>query len=116
MDIPCADQIVSLYVAATESCINKPAGYVCNAGSPLAAEPQGGVSSALAALGALVDAREVDAISSVPFVPENGQAGIAYIRPSESLPYSAFLLGDVQMRDVSPADFPAWTSLALIKS
>ncbi|MBE2182042.1 MAG: SH3 domain-containing protein [Anaerolineae bacterium] len=106
----CADQIVSLYVAATEACINKPAGYVCNAGSPLAAEPQGGVSSALAALGALVDVQEVDAVSSAAFVPENSQAGIAYIRPVDPLLYSAFLLGDVQMRDVSPADFPAWTS------
>lgn len=109
----CADQIVSLYVAATEACINKPSGYVCNAGSPLAAEPQGGVSSALAALGALVDAREVDAISSAAFVPENGQAGIAYIRPADPLLYSAFLLGDVHMRDISPADFPAWTSFVV---
>jgi uncharacterized protein YraI len=109
----CADQLVGLYSAATQACINKPNGFVCNAGSALIAEPQGGVSNALASLGALVEVAEVDALAAVPFVTEAEQAGIAYIRPSEPLLYTAFLLGDVRVRDVSPPEFPAWTSFTV---
>jgi uncharacterized protein YraI len=109
----CADSLVGLYIAATEACINKPVGYVCNAGAPLSGEPQGGVSNALAAYGALVDAAEVDALASAPFTPETASAGIAYLRPNDPLLYTAFVLGDMSLRDVSPPEFPAWTSFTV---
>jgi uncharacterized protein YraI len=107
----CADALVGLYVTATESCINKPQGFICNGGAPLGAEPQGGISNALAATGALVEANLVDSIASAPMAPELGTAGIAYLRAPDPLRYTAFLLGDVRIRDVSPPEFPAWTSM-----
>jgi uncharacterized protein YraI len=109
----CADALVGLYVTATESCINKPQGFICNAGIALGAEPQGGVSNALASTGALVEAALVDSIASAPFAPEVGTAGMAYLRADDPLRYTAFLLGDVRMRDVSPPEFTAWTSFVV---
>ncbi len=109
----CADAITGLYLAATEACIGRPAGTLCNGGAPLQAEPAGPLSASLGSPGALVEAALVDAFASAPFTPENGVAGIAYLRPPDPMLYTAFVLGDVRLRDVSPPEFPAWTAMTL---
>jgi uncharacterized protein YraI len=107
----CRPALESLWASATAACINKPVGYVCNGGAAPAAEPAGAVSNALAASGALVEVAAVHALRTAPISTENGSAGIAYLRPPAPLQYTGLLLGDVSLRDVTPPDFPAWTSM-----
>jgi uncharacterized protein YraI len=109
----CRPVLERLWADATSACINKPAGYVCNGGAAPAVEPAGPVSNALAATGALVEVAAVDALHTSPIVAEIGSAGIVYLRASDSLPYTGLLIGDVAMHDVTPPDFPAWTSFVV---
>jgi uncharacterized protein YgiM (DUF1202 family) len=109
----CRLTLESLWANATSACINKPSGYLCNAGAPPAAEPAGPVSNALSASGALVEVAAVDALHTPPIVTESSSAGVAYLRAAAPLAYTALLLGDVTLRDVTPPDFPAWTSFVV---
>jgi uncharacterized protein YraI len=63
--------------------------------------------------GALVEAGAIDRLNTPPIVAEIGGVGIAYLRPSNSLPYTGLLIGEVAIRDVTPPDFPAWTSFVV---
>ena len=109
----CRPVLERMWAEATTACINKPAGYVCNGGDALTVEPAGPVSNALTPLGALVEVGAVDSLRTAPIVAEIGSAGVAYLRGSDSLPYTGLLIGDVAIRDVTPPDFPAWTSFAV---
>jgi uncharacterized protein YgiM (DUF1202 family) len=105
----CTAQLNALWIAASNACIGKPAGYLCNGGSAPAAEPAGAVSSALASVGALVEVKAVDAFHT-PAIDGNGTGGIAWLRLSDNIQMSALVLGDVAVQDVTPPDFPAWQS------
>lgn len=109
----CRPALENLWASATAACINKPVGYICNGGAAPAAEPAGAVSNALAASGALVEVSAVHALRTASISTENNSAGIAYLRVPEPLQYTALLLGDVSLRDVTPPDFPAWTSMVV---
>ncbi len=98
------------WTSASNACISQPSGYICNGGSAPAVEPVGPVSNALGPIGALVEVSAVDFIRTAPFAGDMTTAGIAWLRSGGSLTYTALMLGDVSMRDVSPPDFPAWTS------
>ncbi len=108
----CPLVLESFWIAATQACIGKPVGYACNGGSPPAAEPQGPVSNALAAIGALVELTAIQAVRTPPIATETGSAGIFYLRPQEPR-YTALVLGEASLRDVTPPDFPNWTSLVI---
>ncbi len=109
----CAPALQSLWIAATNACINGPAGFICNGGSPPTAEPVGPVANALAPAGALVEAALVDAIQTLPLAPEQGIAGIAWLRTDAPLRFTALMLGSVALRDISPPDFPPWQSFVV---
>ena len=112
----CGQTLESLYIHATEVCLGKSAGYVCNATSPpeaLRADPQGPVAASLAVPGSLIEVREIDAVQTPPTALENNTFGAVFVRPGDPLNYSALLLGEGAMIDASPSDFPAWTSLAV---
>jgi len=109
----CRPALDSLWSAATTACIGKPVGYICNGGGAPQAEPQGAVSNALAVTGALVEADEVDALRTPRIAAETGTAGIVWMRLPAPLSYTALLIGDLILRDVSPPDFPAWTAFAV---
>ena len=106
----CASSLDSLWTLASDACVGKPLGYVCNGGAAPVVEPVGAVSSALGPVGALVEIGAVDFLRTAPLNPESNHIGIAWLRSNAPLRYTAFMLGDVSMRDVSPPDFPAWTS------
>jgi len=109
----CSLALDSIWTAATTACINKPFGYICNGGGAPSAEPAGAVSNALAPVGALVEVGAVDWLRTPPLTPENSSGGIAWLRAGAPLEYTALLVGDVLLRDVSPPDFPAWTSMVV---
>ncbi len=111
----CAPVLQELWTTASSACINKPSGYVCNGGAAPAAEPSGLVSNALSSVGALVEVDTVDAIRTPPITTENASLGVAWLRLPDPLNVTVLMIGDVTMFDVTPPDFPAWTS-SLIQS
>jgi uncharacterized protein YraI len=107
----CASALEALWTAASSACIGGPAGYICNGGSAPEAEPAGPVSNALSQTGALV---EVDAVTSMhtPLIDvASNRIGIAWLRLPAPVQVTGLLVGDVSIRNVSPADFPAWQSI-----
>jgi SH3-like domain-containing protein len=106
----CGAVLEPLWTAASSACINKPAGYVCNGGAPPAAEPSGLVGNALAPVGALVEVGAVDAMRTPPISTESNSLGVAWMRLDTPLNVSALVIGAVTMFDVTPPDFPPWTS------
>src|SRR5512134_2662626 len=109
--VECATTLETFFTAASDACISGPLGYICNGGGAPGVEPGGQIASALASVGSLVEAGVVDAIRTPPFV--GGSGGIAWLRHNAPLQYTAFLVGDAAVRDVTPPDFPAWQSVVV---
>jgi uncharacterized protein YraI len=108
----CALTMNALWIGATEACIGKPDGYLCNGGAPPAAEPQGAVANALAPVGALVDIASVDAVRAPPYA-DNGIGGIIWLRRAAPNALSMLIVGDVTLQDTTPPDLPAWSAMIL---
>ncbi|MEQ8674639.1 MAG: SH3 domain-containing protein [Aggregatilineales bacterium] len=111
----CAVALEDFYVVASEACIGAPIGTICNGGIPPNAEPAGAVSNSLAPTGSLVEAGVVDSLSTSAFSVEGHNGGIVWLRTGDAN-ISALLLGEVSVQDVTPPDFPAWTSLIVSTS
>lgn len=111
----CRPALDAIWASASEACTGAPTGYVCNGGAAPQVEPAGNLGNALAVYAALVDASAVDSLRTPRIAVEQGTAGVVWIRPTAPpLTYTALLWGDVTARDVSPVDFPAWTSAVLV--
>lgn len=109
----CAEAYAVTLLAASEACIGKPYGYVCNAGVQPQVEPPGPVANALVSPGGLVSARDVMSIRTAGIDGRGTYAGIAYLRVAEDnspVAYGSLLIGDVSVRNVTPPDFPTWQS------
>ncbi|MCB9450397.1 MAG: SH3 domain-containing protein [Anaerolineaceae bacterium] len=110
----CDAALETLWVAASDTCISAPVGYICNGGSaPQSVEPAGPVSNALASTGALVEIALVDAVQTPPILGENNTAGILWLRPDQPIRFTGLALGEVRLQDVTPPDFPAWQSMVV---
>lgn len=112
-DATCSAALNTIWTTASNACVGKPVGYLCNGGGIPAVEPAGPVSNALAAIGALVEVQAVDAIRTPPVTIENPNAGVAWLRLPDPLNVSGLMIGDVSLRDVTPPDFPAWQSMVV---
>ena len=110
---PTTCDMLAVWTAASNACINRPGGYICNGGSAPVVEPVGPVSNALGPIGALVESGAVDFIRTAPLAADGSTNGVAWVRSTGALNYTMLMLGDVSLRDASPPDFPAWTSLQL---
>jgi uncharacterized protein YgiM (DUF1202 family) len=107
-DAMCSPALNAIWTTASNACVGKPAGFICNGGSAPLVEPAGPVSSALSAVGALVEVAAVDAIHTHAMTLANNHGGVAWVR----LPaLTVLLVGNVSVRDVSPPDFSAWQSM-----
>jgi uncharacterized protein YraI len=109
-DPACAATINALWTLASEACIGKPQGYVCNGASAPNVLPDGPVRFALEPVGALVEAPAVDMLNTTALMPLSGVGGIAWLRIAPPIEINALLLGDVTVQDISPADFAPWQS------
>jgi uncharacterized protein YraI len=104
----CSAALQTLWTNASSACVNKPSAYICNGGAPPAAEPSGLVSNALAPIGALVELSTVDAIRTSAI--HSDSLGVAWMRMPDPINVTALVIGEVTLFDVTPPDFPAWTS------
>lgn len=112
----CAEPYGLALLAASNACVGQPFGYVCNAGGAPAVEPPGPVANSLAAPGALVETGVVESIRTPPLSASGGPFGLAYLRVAVAdspVTYSALMLGDVSVRNVTPPDFPAWQAIQI---
>jgi uncharacterized protein YraI len=107
----CAPALNTVWTAATDVCLSGPVGFVCNGGSAPQVEPQGPVSNALSVLGALVEVGVVDSIRTSPASADGSSAGVAWLRLPPPIQVTGLLVGDVNLRDNSPPDFPAWQAM-----
>lgn len=110
----CAAPLGGFWLSASDACVGKEFGFVCNGGLSPLVEPAGPVSNSLSLPGALVDTNFIDSIRT-PALSANGDSGgIAWLRvttPDTLVQYSALMVGDVQVENVTPEGFPRWQSL-----
>lgn len=108
----CDASLNIFYTTASALCLGKSDGHFCNGGSAPAAEPAGPVSNSLGTLGALVPVDAVNAIHPPPFMPDGSTGGLVWMRVADTS-MRGLLLGEVQVRDVTPEGFPKWTSMVV---
>ncbi len=109
----CADPYALSLLNASDACVGKPFGYICNAGPQPLVEPPGPVANSLTTIGALVETGVVQSVRTLPIEARGAYAGLAFLRVAvENTPviYSGLLIGDVSVRNVTPPEFPAWQS------
>ncbi len=113
-DVACDLVLEQLYATASDYCLGKPAEYFCNGGLPPQTEPSGPLQSAMGVPGALVEARELDALVTQPLLTSNS-GGLMWLRLQEAYQLSALLIGQVALTDVTPQGFslPAWKSITV---
>lgn len=109
----CAPALEALWTAASDVCLGGPAGYFCNGGSPPSVQPDGAVKQALAARGALVEVKAVSALRTAPLTMENGRGGLVWLRSKAPIQFTALMVGDVSLWNISPPDFTPWQSLVV---
>jgi uncharacterized protein YgiM (DUF1202 family) len=61
----------------------------------------------------LVEVDVVDVIQTSAIQLDRGAAGIAYLRLPAPIALTLLMIGEVNMRDVSPPDFPSWQSVVM---
>ncbi|MFN8374963.1 MAG: SH3 domain-containing protein [Anaerolineae bacterium] len=109
-EVTCRPAVDALWTLASEACVAQPDGYVCNGGSAPQIEPVG-AGYALANVGGLVDVASIDMIHSSPMALDAGIAGVVWARVPQPVHFTALLLGDVLVQDVTPEGFDTWQSL-----
>jgi len=110
-DAACSPALEAMWTTASDACIGGPVGYVCNGGSAPAVEPAGAVSNALLSVGALVEVSAVDAIHTPSVAAGPNTGGVMWLRLPPPIQMTGLILGNVSLRDVAPAGFPAWQSM-----
>lgn len=112
-DAQCAPAVDAIWTAASNACIKETIGYVCNGGAPPQVEPAGPVSNALNPIGALVDLSVVSGIHSSIIAVENSNGGVIWLRPKAPIRYTGLVIGDVNITNNTPADYPPWQSVMI---
>ena len=107
----CERVLTAQYAAASDQCLAGSDGNFCSGGLPPMVEPDIG---ALGAPGATVDAGRVDSLHSPPVGLARG-GGLIWLRLEDSLQVSAFLIGDLQIRNQAPVNStnPKWRSFTV---
>lgn len=110
----CAATLRQLYQSAGELCLGQPSGYFCNGGAAPGGEPQGRVLNSLSVPGALVEAASLTMVHSRPLL-ENNSGGVLWLHLADEISLNALLLGDVELRDVTPANInlPQWQAVTV---
>lgn len=112
----CSTPLGGFWLTASDACVGKNFGFICNGGISPTVEPIGPVSNSLAGVGALVDIKVVDSIHTPALAPRGENGGIAWLRVAAEdspLRFSAVLIGDVSVRDTTPDGFPAWQNFVV---
>jgi len=113
----CAAPLGVALLTASDACVGKPYGFICNGGASPSVEPPGPVSNSLSAIGSLVETDVVQSIHTLGIDPNGYYMGLAYLRvaaPESLVTFSGLLIGDVWVKNVTPPDFPAWQAIEVV--
>lgn len=113
----CTANLETLFTQASEFCIGEPGGFFCNGGLAPQAQPRGNVlnvSNTMAVQGSLVPVDTVASVNTVALLTANS-GGVMWIRISEPIEINALMLGEIELRDVTPPDsnLDAWQSFSV---
>ncbi len=113
----CIANLETLFTQASEFCLGEPGGFFCNGGLPPQAQPSGNVinvSNTMAVPGSLVPVDVVASVNTSPLLSANS-GGVMWVRISEPIEINALMLGEVEIRDITPADsnLEAWQSISV---
>lgn len=113
----CVANLETLFTQASEFCIGEPSGFFCNGGLAPEAQPRGNVinvSNTMAVQGSLVPVDTVASVSTSALLTANS-GGVMWVRISEPIEINALMLGEVELRDVTPADsnLDAWRAFSV---
>lgn len=114
----CSRTLTQLYTEASEACLGEPTGFFCNGGLAPNAQAVSNVSdinNTMAQQGSLVPVDVVAEVNTPPLL-RNESGGLMWVRFDEPIEVNALLLGDVQLRDITPADsnLPEWQAMSVI--
>ena len=109
----CESALEAQYVAASDRCLAGPDGSFCSGGRSPLVEPD---AEALSAPGAVAEAARIDSLHSLSLSRGAG-GGLVWLRLNNELLLVAFLIGDLQMRNRTPAnsDSPKWRSFTVVR-
>lgn len=114
----CIATLETLYTQASEACIGEPTGFFCNGGLAPSAEATGNVanvSNSMASQGSLVPINVVSSVHT-PALLTNNSGGIMWVRIEPPIGINALLLGDIEVRDITPIgnNLTEWQSISVI--
>ncbi|GAB5493482.1 MAG: hypothetical protein Phog2KO_36970 [Phototrophicaceae bacterium] len=117
-DTTCTAILETLYTQASEACIGEPSGFFCNGGLAPSAEATGNVSNVsntMAIPGSLVPVNVVGSVHT-PALLTNDSGGLMWVRLDSPINANALLLGDVELRDITPVgnNLTEWQSMSVI--
>lgn len=110
----CQARLEELFSLASQACLGAPNGYFCNGGVAPRVEPAGAIANSLATTGAMVEANLVSLVNPPALMTQNS-GGVMWLHLREGVVINALLVGDVQMKDVTPEGmgFPKWKSFTV---
>ncbi len=109
-EVTCRPAVDALWTLSSEACVAQPDGYACNGGSAPEVEPVG-AGYALANVGGLVDVASLEMIHTPALALDTGIAGVLWARVPQPVHFTALLIGDVRVQDVTPEGFDTWQSI-----
>ncbi len=113
----CSAPLGLALLTASDACVGKPYGYICNAGTTPQVEPAGPVANSLSATGALVETSVVQSIRTQGIDPTGYYMGAAYLRvaaPDSQVAFTGLMIGDVRVTNVTPPEFPPWQAIEVV--
>jgi uncharacterized protein YraI len=111
-DVSCRPMLEALWTLSAQACVAQPDGYICNGGSAPQVEPVA-AGYALTNVGGLVDVASIESIHTPPITLETNAAGVLWARVPAPVHFTALLIGDVSVRDVTPEGFDTWQSIVV---
>ncbi|MGB7337395.1 MAG: SH3 domain-containing protein [Phototrophicaceae bacterium] len=114
----CTETLERLYTEASEFCIGEPSGFFCNGGLPPQAQASGNVvnvSNTMAQQGSLVPIDVVASVQTSALLSSNS-GGVMWVRINDPIEINALMLGDVEIRDVTPpnSNLEPWQLLSVV--
>lgn len=108
----CRDNLIRLYTAATDACINAPDGTICNGGAAPVGSPPGPAANSLALQGTIVPVDTLESIIAPAFAADGSSGGLVWLRV-DTIGMNMLLVGDTAVRNLvdETSQFDPWTAM-----
>ncbi|MEL6525083.1 MAG: hypothetical protein AAFQ07_05170, partial [Chloroflexota bacterium] len=115
----CQQELITLYTVASEACLGEPSGFFCNGGGaprPQTVSNVADVTSTMSEIGSLVPLDVVTGVRTPSLYTSNNQGGVMWVRLDAPIEINALMLGDVNVRDITPPDIglTPWQAISVV--